>query len=492
MRVDVSLEPKLSKLDHLFVVLSEKPRDLELAEGLRTLIADAIDRSGFDGRCDESITILSDQPRKLTLVGTGKPENFSIRGLRGALFSIAKIAAKHHDRRIGVALTGRLTGNLTDASVAETTALAASYLADADYRYDDYRTQKKDEKPPVVTAVLIPPPTVSVREAREIAGVATAISESIRTVRDLGNAPCNVMTATRLAERAEEVAKDTGVKCTVYGRKEIQRMKMGGLLAVNRGSTEEPRFIVMEYSPRRARKHIALVGKGITFDSGGISIKPAEKMEEMKFDMCGAAAVIGTMEAAARLELPVRLTGVVPSTDNLPSGSAYKPGEIITMMNGKTVEIVNTDAEGRMILGDALHYASKLKPDHMIDFATLTGACVVALGSEAAGLFSNDDELAQKLIESGERVGERLWRMPAWDEYKDLIRSDWADMKNSGGRWGGAVSAAVFLKEFVDCPSWAHLDIAGTAYSDGSSREAKGATGAGVRVTVEYLQSLSR
>jgi leucyl aminopeptidase len=216
-------------------------------------------------------------------------------------------------------------------------------------------------------------------------------------------------------------------------------------------------------------------------------------MEEMKFDMCGAAAVIGTIEAAAKLELPVKITGVIPSTDNLPSGSAYKPGDIITMMSGKTVEVVNTDAEGRMILGDALHYASELKPDHLIDYATLTGACVVALASEAAGLFSNDDALARKLIECGERVGERLWRMPVWDDYKDLIRSEWADMKNSGGRWGGAITAALFLKEYVHCPSWAHLDIAGTAYAEHeTAREARGATGAGVRVTIAFLESLSR
>jgi leucyl aminopeptidase len=270
-------------------------------------------------------------------------------------------------------------------------------------------------------------------------------------------------------------------------------MKMGGLLAVNRGSAEEPRFIVLEYSPKRAKQHVALVGKGITFDSGGISIKPAEKMEEMKFDMCGAAAVVGTVYAAAKLGLPVKLTGIIASTDNLPSGSAYKPGDIITMMSGKTVEIVNTDAEGRMILGDALHYASQLKPDHILDYATLTGACVVALGSEAAGLFTPHDELAQKLIEAGESVGERLWRLPEWDDYKELIRSEWADMKNSGGRWGGATSAALFLKEFVDCPSWAHLDIAGTAYAEHeNAREAKGATGAGVRVTIAFLESLLR
>ena len=319
------------------------------------------------------------------------------------------------------------------------------------------------------------------------------LASAIRTVKDLANAPSNLLTPSRLAERAAQVAKDTGVKCTVYDKRDIEKMKMGGLLAVNRGSSEEPRFIVLEYAPRKAKRHVALVGKGITFDSGGISIKPAEKMEEMKFDMCGAAAVIGTLETAAKLDLPLHITGLIPSTENLPSGSAYKPGDIITMMNGKSVEIVNTDAEGRMILGDALHYASELKPDHIIDYATLTGACVVALGSEAAGLFSNDDELARKLIECGERVGERLWRLPEWDEYKELIRSDWADMKNSGGRWGGASSAAVFLKEFVNCPSWAHLDIAGTAYAEHETpREARGATGAGVRVTLAWLELLSR
>jgi len=371
--------------------------------------------------------------------------------------------------------------------------VAADYLGQADYKYDAFITCNKDDKPPAISGTLIPVEGIDAKRAKHIESEARALAEGVRTVRDLGNTPSNVMTPTRLAERAEQVAKSVGVKCTVFGRREIEKMKMGGLLAVNRGSAEEPRFIVLEYAPRKAKRHVALVGKGITFDSGGISIKPAEKMEEMKFDMCGAAAVIGTIEAAAKLAIPVRITGVIPSTDNLPSGSAYKPGDIITMMSGKTVEIVNTDAEGRMILGDALHYASELKPDHILDYATLTGACVVALGSEASGLFSNDDELARKLIECGERVGERLWRLPEWDEYKDLIRSEWADMKNSGGRWGGAISAAVFLKEFVNCPSWAHLDIAGTAYAEHeTARETRGATGAGVRVTVSFLESLSR
>ena len=485
MDVTLNREPKWSKIDHLFVVLAENDKHFPI-KSLQKLLHD----SGFKGRSDETITVLSDAPRKVTLIGVGEKDKLTLRALRCAIYAIGKTAKKQRDRSIAVAVPYEVP----DLDAADSTRVLADLLAQADYKYDTYITTKKDEdgRGPI-SATLIPPGDLDARRMKQIESGSRAIRSGIRTVRDLGNAPANLVTPTHLANRAEEVAKAVGVKCTVYGRKEIERMKMGGLLAVNAGSAQEPRFIVLEYSPKKAKKHVALVGKGITFDSGGISIKPADRMEEMKFDMCGAAAVIGTIEAAAQLDLPVKITGAIPSTDNLPSGSAYKPGDIITMMSGKTVEIVNTDAEGRMILGDALHYASQLKPDHLIDYATLTGACVVALASEAAGLFSNDDELARKLIECGERVGERLWRMPVWDDYKELIRSEWADMKNSGGRWGGAITAAMFLKEFVDCPSWAHLDIAGTAYAEHeTSREARGATGAGVRVTVAFLESLAR
>jgi len=483
MEVSLNRDPKWSKIDHLFVVLAENEKRFPIKS-----MQQLLDRSGFKGRSDETITLLSDGPKKVTLIGVGKKEKLTQRAIRAALYSVGKMAKKQRDRSIAVAVPYLIpTLNSTDS-----TRVIADCLSQADYKYDTYITKKDEERRAPIDAILIPI-DVDAKRIKQIESETRALREGIRTVRDLGNAPANLITPSRLAERAEETARSVGVKCTIYGRKEIERMKMGGLLAVNRGSAEEPRFIVLEYAPKKARKHVALVGKGITFDSGGISIKPAERMEEMKFDMCGAAAVIGTIEAAAKLDLRVKITGAIPSTDNLPSGSAYKPGDIVTMMNGKTVEIVNTDAEGRMILGDALHYASQLEPDHLIDYATLTGACVIALASEAAGLFSNDDELARKLIECGERAGERLWRLPVWDDYKDLIRSEWADMKNSGGRWGGAISAALFLKEFVDCPSWAHLDIAGTAYAEHeTAREARGATGAGVRVTIAFLESLSR
>ncbi|HKR63124.1 MAG TPA: leucyl aminopeptidase [Thermoanaerobaculia bacterium] len=482
MQVQISRDVKVSaKVDHLFVLLAEGQLDVDVPEAVKKAIRDA----KFVGRADEALTILAGQPRKITLIGLGKHESLTHRGVRAAITAAGRTAKKHRDPKIALLFPYTLPRMSED----ETALAVADALAQSDYKYDPYITVKKEQKRFPIDATLIAPNA----DAKRLSPRARAVAEAINTVRDLGNAPSNLMTPSRLADRAEEVCKSVGVKCTVYGRREIERMKMGGLIAVNRGSIEEPRFVVMEYAPRKASKHVALVGKGITFDSGGISIKPAEKMEEMKFDMCGAAAVIGVIEAVAKLELPVKVTGIFAATDNLPSGSAYKPGEIITMMSGKTVEIVNTDAEGRMLLGDALHYASRLEPDHILDYATLTGACVVALGTDAAGLFSNNDELAQKLIESGERAGERLWRMPVWDEYKDLIRSEWADMKNSGGRWAGAISAAVFLKEFVDCPSWAHLDIAGTAYAESeNAREARGANGAGVRVTLEFLQSLSR
>src|ERR1051325_2428395 len=478
MLVDISRDLKFPKLDHLFVLLAEGTHDdVSLPDPIGRIVREA----GFDGRSDVAVTILGKEPRKVTLIGLGKREALTIRGVRGAITSVGRTAKKHRDHAIGVIYPYPLP----DLDVV------ADALAQSDYKYDPYITVKKDQKRIAIHATLLAPESLDKKEVGALDRTARAIAAGVATVRELGNAPCNVMTPERLAERAQEVAKDAGVKCTVYGKREIERMKMGGLIAVNRGSVLEPRFVVMEYAPKRAKKHVALVGKGITFDSGGISIKPAEKMEEMKFDMCGAAAVIGIIETAARLELPVKVTSIFAATENLPSGSAYKPGEIITMMNGKTVEIVNTDAEGRMILGDALHYASNLKPDHLIDYATLTGACVVALASDAAGLFTADDELARNLINAGERTGERLWRLPLWDEYKDLIRSEWADMKNSGGRWGGAITAAVFLQEFVDCPSWAHLDIAGTAYAESESAlEARGATGAGVRVTIELLRSL--
>ena len=489
MQVQISRDSKLAKIDNLFVLVAESggKRKWDLPADLRKTIEKAIQSSRFVGRTDEGITILGKSPKKITLVGLGKKATLSHRTTRAALYGVAKIARRNRDTSIAVIFPYTLPA----LDAAGTTRWVVDVLSHSDYKYDPYITVHEENKRLPIRCSYIAPSSLDPKDAKRMHAEAMAISSGVMTVRDLGNGPGNEVTPTRLANRAAEVAREIGVKCRIYDKKQIEKMKMGGLLAVNRGSAEEPRFVVLEYNPKGAKKTVALVGKGITFDSGGISIKPSEKMEEMKFDMCGAAAVIGTIQAAAKLGIPHRIIGIIASTENLPSGSAYKPGDIIVTMSGKCVEVVNTDAEGRMILADALHYASTLKPDHIIDFATLTGACVVALGNEVSGVFSNDDELAQKLMESGLRVGERVWRLPEWDEYKDYIKSEWADMKNSGGRWGGAITAAVFLKEFVDCPSWAHLDIAGTAWTEQETpREPKGATGVGVRVTIDFLETL--
>ena len=489
MQVVINPQPNLEKTDNLFVLVCEgdsKP-DVNLTSELRKKIRGAIAGGRFSGRQDEVLTLLAVEPRKITLLGLGRPEILSHRVIRQALTRLGAVAQKAADAKIAVAFPYRIPG-LDDL---ETTRWMADNVSHSDYRFDTYITVETEEKTRAIRCTYVPPASIDRKLAKRLTNEASILSAAVETVKNLGNGPGNEITPEEIGKRAVELGRKAGFSCRVFDKKQIERMKMGALLAVNAGSDKEPRFIVMEYSPRKPSKTVCLVGKGITFDSGGISIKPADRMEEMKFDMCGAAAVIGTMEAVARLKLPHRVIGIVASTENLPSGSAYKPGDIIRTMSGKTVEVVNTDAEGRMILSDALHYASQQKPDHIIDFATLTGACVIALGGEASGLFCNDDNLAARLVEAGLKTGERVWRLPEWDDYKDYIRSEWADMKNSGGRWAGAITAAVFLKEFVDCPSWAHLDIAGTAYAESRTpRDRKGATGVGVRTTVRFLESL--
>jgi leucyl aminopeptidase len=319
------------------------------------------------------------------------------------------------------------------------------------------------------------------------------IAESVCFARDLANEPGVSLPPRTLAERARTLAQEFALECQVLTEKELEAEGMAGILGVARGSEEPPRLIVLQHRPqKKAESPTVLVGKGVTFDSGGISIKPREGMEAMKYDMSGAAAVLGAMRAVALLKLPLHVVGLVPAVENLPSGKALKPGDILRYSNGKTVEVTNTDAEGRLILADALLYAERFKPRAVIDLATLTGACVVALGKEAAGLFCNDSELLEKLQRASQRSGERLWELPLYEEYKRLLKSEVADIGNSVLARGstpqaGASAGAVFLKEFVTYP-WAHLDIAGTA-NDMETRVycPKGATGFGVRLLMEFL-----
>ena len=329
----------------------------------------------------------------------------------------------------------------------------------------------------------------------------TILMSGVNFTKDLQNEPGSALRPSDLAARVKTKLTGAGVRVTVFDDKEIKKRKMGGLLAVGKGSSNKPRFIILRYkSPvksvgkKKKMKKIALVGKGVTFDSGGISLKPATNMGEMKADMSGAALVAGTVLAAAKAKLPIEVLGIIPTAENMLSGDAMRPGDVITTASGKTIEVDNTDAEGRLILADALEYASKQNPDVIVDFATLTGACVVALGQIAAGLFTKNDELANTLFDSGMKTYDRLWRMPMWDDYKKLIESKVADVHNTGPRWAGAITAAKFLENFVDenIP-WAHIDIAGPAVESDTNNYTKTfMTGFGVRMMFDYLSSINK
>ena len=322
--------------------------------------------------------------------------------------------------------------------------------------------------------------------------VGQAIANGMALTKDLGNLPGNICTPTYLTQTAKKLARGhTKLTAKALNEKQMRELKMGSLLSVAAGSAEEAQLIVVEYKGLTTKgtaknaKPIVLVGKGITFDTGGISLKPGAGMDEMKYDMCGAASVLGTLQAIAEMELPLNVVGIIAAAENMPGNHATKPGDIVTSMSGQTIEILNTDAEGRLVLCDALTYAERFKPKAVVDIATLTGACVVALGKHATGLFSNNDELAAELLKAGQQAGDRAWHLPIWDEYQQQLESNFADIPNIGSPGAGSITAACFLSRFTKAYDWAHLDIAGTAWNSGS---AKGATGRPVPLLVEYLQ----
>jgi leucyl aminopeptidase len=355
---------------------------------------------------------------------------------------------------------------------------------------DYYRSDRKDQKIDALTVVT----TGDKNSLEKAATEAQVIGESQNFTRDLVNEPSNRMTPTILAERAKKMCAEVGLKCEVYGADKIKEMKMGAFWSVAQGSDEPPALIVMTYEPAGApaKPVLGLVGKGITFDTGGISIKPADGMEKMKYDMAGGATMIGAMRAIALLKPKVKVIGIVCATENMPSGKAQKPGDVQIAMSGKSIEIINTDAEGRLVLADGLYYARQLGCTHLVDAATLTGAVVVALGYANAGVFANDDDMYTRFQSANARAGEKMWRMPLDDEYKEQIRSSIADIMNTGGRWGGAITAAMFLKEFAEDTPWIHLDIAGTAWmEDQKPWIAKGPSGIALRSLVEFVKSFA-
>jgi leucyl aminopeptidase len=357
---------------------------------------------------------------------------------------------------------------------------------------DYYRSDRKDQK---IDALTILASGNSDHAALEKAAhEAQVIGESQNFTRDLVNEPSNRMTPTILAERAKKMCEQTGLKCEIYGADKIKELKMGAFWSVAQGSDEPPALIVMKYEPAGApaKPVIGLVGKGVTFDTGGISIKPADGMEKMKYDMAGGATMIGAMRAIALLKPKVKVIGIVCATENMPSGKAQKPGDVQIAMSGKSIEIINTDAEGRLVLADGLHYAKQLGATHLVDAATLTGAVVVALGFANAGVFANDDAIYERFHKANAEAGEKMWRLPLDDEYKEQIRSTIADIMNTGGRWGGAITAAMFLKEFAEDTPWIHLDIAGTAWmEDQKPWIAKGPSGVALRSVVEFVRGFA-
>jgi leucyl aminopeptidase len=358
------------------------------------------------------------------------------------------------------------------------------------YAFEQYKTKEMDQRFGFDGMCLLLEKGSDAEAARSLIERSEIVCRGVRLARDLVTQPGNVVTTGYLADTARELADRHGLECRIFEQSELEMLGMNALVGVGKGAAEPPRLIVLEYSGAGAKgRPVVLVGKGITFDSGGISIKPGAGMEEMKTDMAGAAAVLGTMAAAAGLKLPVNLVGIVPTAENMPDGKAYKPGDLLKSLSGTTIEITNTDAEGRLVLCDALHFAQQYQPAALIDLATLTGACVVALGHEASGLMGSDQRLIDALKGAGERCGERLWQLPLWDEYGEAMKSDIADLKNaSASRDGGSITAGWFLKQFVGQTRWAHLDIAGTAWSKTARPYCpKGATGVGVRLLIEYL-----
>ena len=420
--------------------------------------------------------------RAVYLAGLGRPAERTLERWRRSAAAAARAARGEGVRRAAVFFSKANTDEILAA--AEAIALCG-------YRFDRYRQPPKEKKPELSQVALVGP-DLDVRRVGERLDDLGSVVPAVTFARDLVNEPPSVMTAATLARRAVEMCRGGGVRVEAMGLRDIRRLRLAGLLAVNRGSVEEPRFLRMRYRPRgRSKLKIALVGKGITFDSGGLSLKPAGSMETMKQDMAGAAAVCAVMAAVGRLKPAVEITGYVSSTDNLPSGSAQKPGDVIRYRNGKTVEVLNTDAEGRLVLADALVLASEERHDVIIDLATLTGACRVALGTQVAGIMGNQQDLVDRLIAHGRDAGEMLWPLPLVKEYRDELKSSVADLKNVGGGFAGAITAGLFLQEFVDGAAWAHIDIAGPAFADKDWPYCpRGGTGFGVRTLLRYLMSL--
>ncbi|RLC57953.1 MAG: leucyl aminopeptidase [Chloroflexota bacterium] len=462
--------------------------DKALGGQIRALIA----AGDFRGKRNETAVLYpagAIPAQRVLLVGLGKEEKFDLDGVRQAAGAAAKKARELGVTRFSTIVHGggRAGLDLEDAAqaVVEGTILAS-------YHFRQHKTEPdEDERPDVEMVTLVEFSAEKVPVVERGARAGQSVAEAVSMTRDLVNQPANYATPTALAEVAQKLAVDFGLRCRVLDREQMAELGMGALLGVAQGSEQPPKFIILEHNAGRDDLDtIVLVGKGITFDSGGINIKPGEHMAAMKSDMAGAAAVMGALRAAAALDIPLHVVGLMPATENLPSGRAIKPGDVLKSLSGLTIEVINTDAEGRLILADALAYAQRYQPQAVVDVATLTGACVVALGEITTGLMGTDPDLVARIKAASEKTAEKVWELPLFEEYGEQLKSDVADVKNVGGRPAGAITAAFFLSKFAKGMPWAHLDIAGKALSDKERNPytPKGATGVGVRLFVQLLR----
>ena len=428
----------------------------------------AVDKDHFEGKFGQTYLLhtLGKIPAdKILIIGFGKKEEFDHNKMREAVAKSIKKLQQIKAKKAAFDFD-------VNVDYGKSAAIGAMI---ADYAYDKYKSEKSHHLEEITFA----------RFSENDLNEGIIFGEAMKFTRDLANTPAQIATPTKLSEIAKELE---GIETKVFDKEEIARMGMGAYLAVGQGSVQPPKFIHMKYTGKNVKKKIALIGKGICFDSGGLDIKPASSMLTMKDDMSGAACILGVMRALSKLKPDMEVHGIIAACENMPSGSSYKPGDILTAKNGKTIEIDNTDAEGRLTLADALCYACELGVDEVIDIATLTGACMVALGTVASGIMGNDEEMINRVIETAKESGETFWQLPMFKEYFDSLRSDIADMKNTGSRNGGASAAGLFLQQFVKDTKWCHIDIAGTAYIEKPQKEfIAGATGAGVRTLLNYV-----
>ncbi len=448
-------------------------------------LIDRGDHSGAVGEVQWLHTPQGVSAQRTLLLGMGRDATPSDLNLKKSITAAATALRKSGCRNAHLPLLS-LGATGSDPAPHRWSRLVVETFESTLYRYDLPGAQKKRRGPALRKITLALPDRAQMKRVRQAIAEGSAIAGGVSLARTLGNLPGNVCTPSYLASQARKIGRgEKSITIRVLSEKEMEKLGMGALLSVARGSDQPAKLIVAEYrgAPKK-QQPIALVGKGVTFDSGGISLKPGAKMDEMKFDMCGAASVLGALQAVRDLNLPLNLVAIIPATENLPGGKATKPGDVVTSLSGQTIEILNTDAEGRLILCDALTYVERYKPAEIIDIATLTGACVVALGKHAAGLLSNDDQLANDLLQAGEQSSDRAWRLPLWDEYQPQLDSNFADMGNIGGPEAGTITAACFLSRFVEEQRWAHLDIAGAAWLQGKE---KGATGRPVSLLVQHL-----